>query len=37
MSSRQDYLTAEIALMVGKRLSSLTLDHFKKVYDASPI
>jgi hypothetical protein len=33
MSSQQDHLTPAIVLTIGKRLSSLTLDHFKKVYD----
>jgi hypothetical protein len=37
MSSNQDYLTAAIALTIGKPLSSVTLDHFKKVYDTIPI
>lgn len=37
MSSHQDYLTPEIAPTIGKCLSSVTLDHFKKMYDTIPI
>jgi hypothetical protein len=36
MSSHQNHLTATIALTIGKHLSSVTLDHFKKVYDTIP-
>jgi hypothetical protein len=37
MSSCQDRLPAEIVLTIGKHLSSVTLDHFKKVYDTMPV
>ena len=37
MSSHQDYLTPAIAPTIGKCLSSVALDHFKKVYDTIPI
>ena len=37
MSSHQDHLTAAIVLTVGKALSSVTLDSFKKAYDTMPI
>jgi len=37
MSSHQDHLTAEIVLTIGKHLSSVTLDHFKKMYGTMPV
>ena len=33
MSSHQDHLTAAIVPTIGKHLSNVTLDRFKKVYD----
>src|SRR5215469_4971629 len=37
MSSHMDHLTAAIVLTIGKHLSSVTLNHFKKVYDTMPV
>jgi hypothetical protein len=37
MLAHQGYLTAATALTIGKLLSNLTLDHFKRVYGTFPI
>lgn len=37
ISSYQDRLPAAIVPTIGKHLSSVTLDHFKKVYDTMPV
>jgi len=37
MLSHRNHLTATIVLTIGKYLSNVTLDHFKKVYDTIPV